>query len=198
METRRMGNGSRLNRVMAWGGGALMGALGLAAGWSVEGTAALQDDPFLGVETLSEAELGERRGQGFLWGLLVAFGANIQSLVDGAPVLETVFVPSGNGFNGTTVASLPSGWSVVSNGDVEGFDAPEGYEGPILQGPNGGIVALLHKFGSNHVGNIVAVTEPNTAAQQTLELSVVVQNFGNVLAAIQQNNIFLNAWLAAQ
>jgi len=151
-------------------------------------------DPFGDVPILAKADLVGMRG-GFInaAGLMIEFGANVRTFIDGIPVLEAVITFTDVGF--VTQQTIPHaasgpampGLSLVV-GDGSGTPlaqvTPPGLDlsalaeasGVVLNGDDG-FTAALHNIVSDQILNVIVTTGSERAIEQQIDVIVTIENF---------------------
>ncbi len=167
-------------------------------------------DIFRGLAVIERAELANMRGR-FIsaTGLVMDFGANIRTFVDGALLQETAVTLTDSGFVSQPIPSqeglrgtLERGTLVTGDGNGLSIRqvTPLGVDLSALTGTSGivlkdcnGFTAALHKVSADQILNIIVQTGIERVVEQKLEVNIGIKNFSrfqqNLRSAIMSNRL---------
>ena len=145
-------------------------------------TARAYSAPYIGVSTLTDAELAVQRG-GFLTagGVTLDFGADMKTYVDGQLALETTLNWTAQGATteqigpGGVVTSLPAG----------------SLSAAMLTDPTG-TVKLIQSLSSQAFANVVLNTASNKVVSQSTNITLTLPGFGATQQSYQQALVGMN------
>ena len=195
---------ARHRKAMAVAGAGMLAA---GAAWPSPAQAGAGEVDFAhyhGIEVLAADELGGMRGGFFdAFGILVEFGAEIRTIIDGTPVLLTNLTMNDTGGFDRTLIHVPSGadltasgaTSVVVQGGVElqlvgedfgrtlaevlpnlaGLDGTSGF---VIQ-DGSGATAVLHDVSVGRLVNTIANTGSGRDIVQEMHVTITLHNMGN-------------------
>lgn len=157
-------------------------ALALAAIWS--GAPVQAADDFTAGQVMDRGELEEVRG-GILTptGLEIGFGAVVRTFVDGSLVLQTRLTWSDTGPVETIEygSPLPDISAAAAAGGVK-------IEGPALPGlvinGDGGVTAIAHSIGADHIGNLVINNANNRDIRQSTDITLQIPALAQMQADV--------------
>ena len=162
---------------------------------------------YAGIEVLAADDIDDMRG-GFIdaFGILVEFGAEIRTIIDGTPVFQTnlvmnqsggfdrtlVFIPdptvdlAGSGVSSVLtstgvevqlVGEIGSNLSDVLPSDVD-LSGLDGTSGFVIQDGTG-VTAILHDVEVGRLVNTIANTGSGRDVVQEMDVTVTLHNMGN-------------------
>lgn len=164
-------------------------ALALAAIWSGAPVQAAED--FTAGQVMNAGELEEVRG-GIMTptGLELGFGAVVRTFVDGSLVLQTRLTWSDTGPVETLEygSPLPDITTAAAAGGVQ-------IEGPALPGlvinGEGGITAIAHSIGADHIGNLVINNANNRDIRQSTDITLEIPALAQMQAEVAMQSLDL-------
>lgn len=136
-------------------------------------------DVFAGLEPLRAAEMNELRG-GFRteFGLDLSFGAVVRTTLDGQRIYETRMTLTPDGWQVTPWTSTRGGAAAAARLAALEDRALAGFDGVVLEGRDGGLMAALHRLDGGQIGNVVINSSREHALRQDLEVTITARNFG--------------------
>ena len=195
---------ARHRKTMAVAG---VGMLAAGAAWpspAQAGAGEIDYAHYHGIEVLAADELGGMRGGFFdAFGILVEFGAEIHTIIDGTPVLLTNLTMNETGAFDRTLIHVPSGEDLTASG-VTSVSVPGGVELQLvgedfgsslaevlpqlagLDGTSGfvfedgsGVTAVLHDVSVGRLVNTIANTGSGRDIVQEMHVTITLHNMGD-------------------
>ena len=167
-------------------------ALALAFATSTAEAANAVPDSYDGSPVVSHAELRAMRGGLAIAGMDLQFGATVNTVVNGTLAAQTVLTLNNDGtmdqqttfVNGAVVSPVSgSQLAALTNGKIDPA-ALKGAQGFAVNNV-AGLTAALSGITLQHADNVVINTTPGVDIQQLVNMTLTIQNFGQINDALR-------------
>jgi hypothetical protein len=167
----------------------VLASTGIAAGPAEAASA--PPESYDGSPIVSHAELRAMRGGLEIAGMDIQFGATVNTVVNGTLAAQTVLTLNNNGtmdqqtsfVNGAVVTPISGAQlAALTNGKIDPT-ALKGARGFTVNNASG-LTAALSGITPQHADNVVINTTPGVDIQQLVNMTLTIQNFGQISNAL--------------